>query len=196
MNDNRQEIEIPLRESILLTAARLFIDKGYHGVGMRDIAIQSGASKALLYYHFKNKAELFYAILIDNVTRVGELAALAQGKKLDTHARIFEVFSAIASWPVEQRTMIYMAKQEVRHLPDEIRNTFMREYHDQFIGRVQQILQYGIHKGELRTIDSALLVQMLLGMLSPVLTAENLNPAEVASNLETILDVFFNGIHS
>ena len=114
MNDEKTPNEISLRKSILLTAARLILEKGYHGVGMREIALQSGASKALLYYHFRNKAELFYAIIMDNVQQVGELAVKARQNRQDVRGQIREVFSAIASWPVEQRAMIYIAKQEAR----------------------------------------------------------------------------------
>ena len=194
MNDDKTENEISLRKSILDTAARLILEKGYHGVGMREIALQSGTSKALLYYYFKNKAELFYAIIKDNVQQVGELAFKARENRRDVRGQIREVFSAIASWPVEQRAMIYIAKQEARHLPDEIRQRFLRQYHDQFIGRVQEIFQDGILRGELREMDTSLAVQMLLGILSPVLASEWAKNNEPFSSLESILDVLFNGI--
>ena len=194
MNDEKTENEISLRKSILDTAARLILEKGYHGVGMREIALQSGASKALLYYYFKNKAELFYAIIMDNVQQVGELAAKARINRQDVRGQIMDVFSEIASWPVEQRAMIYIAKQEARHLPDEIRQRFLRQYHDQFIGHVQEIFQDGILRGELRVMETGLAVQMLLGILSPVLASEWSKNNEPHSSLESILDVFFNGI--
>ena len=194
MNDEKTENEISLRKSILDTAARLILEKGYHGVGMREIALQSGASKALLYYYFKNKSELFYAIIKDNVQQVGELAFKARENRQDVRRQIMEVFSAIASWPVEQRAMIYIAKQEARHLPDEIRQRFLHQYHDQFIGHVQEIFQDSILRGELREMDTSLAVQMLLGILSPVLASEWAKNNEPFSSLKSILDVFFNGI--
>ena len=194
MNDEKTPNEISLRKSILLTAARLILEKGYHGVGMREIALQSGASKALLYYHFRNKAELFYAIIMDNVQQVGELAVKARQNRQDVRGQIREVFSAIASWPVEQRAMIYIAKQEAGHLPDEIRQRFLHQYHDQFIGHVQEIFQDSIQRGELREMDPGLAVQMLLGILSPVLASEWSKNKEPLSTLDSILDVFFNGI--
>ena len=55
--------EIGLREQILVTAKSLFIQQGYHGLAMRQISEAVGVSKAALYYHFKDKEELFLAIL-------------------------------------------------------------------------------------------------------------------------------------
>jgi AcrR family transcriptional regulator len=194
MEEKQSEIEPSLQSAILQAAARLFLEKGFHGVGMREIALESGASKALLYYHFQNKAELFYEILRDNVSRVGELAIQAQNQYPTAREQIGAVFSVIASWPIEQRAMIYLAKQEARHLQEEIRFRFMRQYHDLFIGQVQAILREGMKRAELRRIDDGLAVQMLLGMLSPVLSSDWSKSDKISTSLETILDVYFNGI--
>ena len=55
--------ETGVREEILKTAMRMFIEQGYHGLAMRQISEAVGVSKAALYYYFKDKEELFLAIL-------------------------------------------------------------------------------------------------------------------------------------
>ncbi|MBE1554957.1 AcrR family transcriptional regulator [Filibacter limicola] len=47
---------------IVQNARTLFVEKGFQGVSMRSIAKEVGCTHGALYYHFKNKAELFYAI--------------------------------------------------------------------------------------------------------------------------------------
>jgi DNA-binding transcriptional regulator YbjK len=47
-----------LRQQILSTAKILFIQQGYHGLSMRQIAEALGVSKAALYYYFRDKEEL------------------------------------------------------------------------------------------------------------------------------------------
>jgi TetR/AcrR family transcriptional repressor of mexJK operon len=47
------------RELILRAAGELFIAKGYSGVSMEDVLAKIGGSKATLYRHFADKAELF-----------------------------------------------------------------------------------------------------------------------------------------
>ncbi|MBK9209973.1 MAG: helix-turn-helix transcriptional regulator [Anaerolineales bacterium] len=54
--------EVGLREQILDTAKSLFMQQGYHGLAMRQISEAVGVSKAALYYHFKDKEELFLAM--------------------------------------------------------------------------------------------------------------------------------------
>lgn len=51
------------KERILETARDLFVSEGYQHVTMRQIAKSLGYSHGSLYYHFKNKAELFYSLV-------------------------------------------------------------------------------------------------------------------------------------
>lgn len=51
------------RASILDTARTLFIEKGYDNTSMRQVASALNCSHGAIYYHFKNKAELFHAII-------------------------------------------------------------------------------------------------------------------------------------
>ena len=51
------------KEKILETARDLFVSEGYQHVTMRQIAKSLGYSHGALYYHFKNKAELFYSLV-------------------------------------------------------------------------------------------------------------------------------------
>lgn len=47
------------RANILLEARKLFASKGYTATSIEDICSATGYSKGSLYYHFKNKEELF-----------------------------------------------------------------------------------------------------------------------------------------
>ncbi|MFC0214444.1 TetR/AcrR family transcriptional regulator [Paenibacillus chartarius] len=54
------------RERILEEARGLFATHGYRALTMRSIAKSMGYSHGALYYHFKEKAELFYALIRDD----------------------------------------------------------------------------------------------------------------------------------
>src|SRR5512134_943803 len=55
--------DISGREVILDTSTKLFSQHGYNGVSIRDIAQACGMTNAALYYHFRNKEDLFLAML-------------------------------------------------------------------------------------------------------------------------------------
>lgn len=51
------------KEDILLTATRLFSEKGYRNTAMAEVAKLTGVAEGTIFYHFKTKEELFLAIL-------------------------------------------------------------------------------------------------------------------------------------
>jgi AcrR family transcriptional regulator len=61
------------REMIMEAARTLFVQQGYKNVSMRKIAQVLQYSHGALYYHFKNKAELFYAIVEQDFQQLDQL---------------------------------------------------------------------------------------------------------------------------
>ncbi|HEX3175012.1 MAG TPA: TetR/AcrR family transcriptional regulator [Solirubrobacterales bacterium] len=51
------------REQILEAATRVFAKRGYRDASIAEIAAGAGFSKGALYWNFKSKAELFFALL-------------------------------------------------------------------------------------------------------------------------------------
>lgn len=64
------------RDKILLSAKALFSQKGYDGTSVDEIARSAQINKALIYYHFKNKAaikeELFSQTINEALSLIGE----------------------------------------------------------------------------------------------------------------------------
>lgn len=61
--DEKLENENTTKLQIFLTAARLFADKGFNGVSMREISEQSHVSKPTIYYYFGSKEGIFRELL-------------------------------------------------------------------------------------------------------------------------------------
>ena len=51
------------KEAILNIATRLFSEKGFRETPISEISKMTGAAEGTIFYHFKNKEELFLAIL-------------------------------------------------------------------------------------------------------------------------------------
>ncbi|MCO0600184.1 TetR/AcrR family transcriptional regulator, partial [Peribacillus butanolivorans] len=50
-------------EMVLNEARKLFASVGYSKVSMRQLAKTLDCSHGAIYYHFKNKAEIFYSLV-------------------------------------------------------------------------------------------------------------------------------------
>src|SRR5262249_23124729 len=66
------------RDQILAIARRLFVDQGYAGTWIADLARELGTTTAALYYHFPSKADILAELLaepLEAFSRVAEHAA-------------------------------------------------------------------------------------------------------------------------
>lgn len=60
---NTIKIELSSTESTILEAAKkVFINHGFDGTSMQQIANEAGINKSLLHYYFRNKEKLFAAV--------------------------------------------------------------------------------------------------------------------------------------
>ena len=51
------------KERLLLSAKRLFSEKGYYGTSVEEIVRSAGLSKGAFYFHFKSKEEVFKELI-------------------------------------------------------------------------------------------------------------------------------------
>jgi len=84
MSSHKSASQELTKEMIVQQARALFIEKGFQDVSMRSIAKQVGCTHGALYYHFKNKVELFDAIVKVDFSRLNDLLEdTAQGAEED-----------------------------------------------------------------------------------------------------------------
>jgi AcrR family transcriptional regulator len=58
------------KAQILKIASYIFYRDGYEKGSLNAVARKVGISKAAIYYHFKNKEEILYNIIIDDIDRL------------------------------------------------------------------------------------------------------------------------------
>jgi TetR/AcrR family transcriptional regulator len=58
------------REKVIEAAKEVFVNKGYGGARMQEIADLAGINKGLLHYYFKSKENLFRAVIIQAVNLI------------------------------------------------------------------------------------------------------------------------------
>lgn len=66
------------RLAIREAAKRLFLHQGYHQVSMRALAAEAGISTGPLYFHYRNKSDVFFDICMEALSRLnGEVEQAA-----------------------------------------------------------------------------------------------------------------------
>jgi TetR/AcrR family transcriptional repressor of mexJK operon len=69
------------RDDILQTASKLFIENGYQAVSMDQIALAVPVSKPTLYSNFKDKRDLFMAVVAQRCEKTQEAVREVIGKE-------------------------------------------------------------------------------------------------------------------
>jgi AcrR family transcriptional regulator len=183
------------RDQILAHAQRLFMEQGFRGISMRQIAEQVGLTKAALYYHFRDKEELFVAIVERYLHRIAELMDRAAAQGDTCREQLTAIVHAILTQPVEERAILRLASQELSNISPDARGRFLLLYHEKFIGRLAALLEAGMVSGELRRLDARLTTWTLLGMMYPYFhpspsTGFQLGRAEI----DALVSIYFDGL--
>ena len=119
------------REQILDVAARLFAERGFHGVSVGDIGRAVGVSGPALYKHFDSKD----AVLAEMLVAISE-RLLAEGQERVARADgPADALASLVDWHVEfalaQPSLIVVQDRDWQSLPAEARErvrALQREY--------------------------------------------------------------------
>jgi AcrR family transcriptional regulator len=115
------------KAQIAMAAARLFCERGYHGVGVDEIAAAVGISGPAVYRHFPNK----YAVLVHATRELVDAARAAAADALEEpgtpRERLDGVLAALARLAVDRRDVGALYQWEGRYLTPEHRTEFLAE---------------------------------------------------------------------
>ena len=187
-----------------LTAAALglFVEKGYSATRLDEVAARAGVSKGTLYLYFESKEALFKAVIamgIDPVMARGE--ALFEELRHDPVALLGAL---LGGWweqigATELAGIPKLMIAEAHNFPD-----VARFYHEEVISRGRELvagaLELGIERGQIRPVDVASTVQVLMApllMLSVWRTSFavcDVDACRPEKYLPTYFDLFLKGL--
>jgi len=153
------------RAAILKAARTVFAHRGFDGASTREVAEVAGVNNAMIYYHFRDKNELYRSVLADSFTAFDQIW---------DHS----VFSSTAT----VRTKILKYVEEFirfQHANEELRRIMSMEfaacsenykwladnYFSQSYERLANLLKEGVRSGELKKHDPSLVIPSLVGMI-------------------------------
>lgn len=184
-----------MRERILQVAAEHFVQRGYEGASMREIAADCGITKAALYYHFDSKSALLTEVFNDYLEQLGVAIASNPAPQQGAEEHLRAVIRALFAVPQQRRSLMRLAIHDSGHLEPEQRAEFGRAYHDRFLAPLRQIFADGIDSGELRAGDPDFYMKVLLGMLYPFFAPGGpVVDKDGSTEIDSLADVLFIGI--
>ena len=203
---NRTYLRKPLRRAMVIKAAKpIFAKKGFHHTTIEDICKACNIAQGTLYLHFKNKHEIFRALLVDLLDHIQELIkpvypdepeAPSGGKNeyfefiKQKNMRIFEAVN-------KDRDLFRILIREAPGLNSEI-DEILTRITNVMLGQIEAEFILAERLGMVRQVDTRVGASMVLGtMFMVILTSffvENV-PPDVESLAEKVTDLQFFGVH-
>ncbi|MGE5173577.1 MAG: TetR/AcrR family transcriptional regulator [Betaproteobacteria bacterium] len=157
--------ESDTRDEILAAARKVFAQRGLDGTSVREVARAAKVNNAMIYYHFRDKEDLYRAVLSDSFS---SMAAVWND----------EIFKTPA--PVKQKIQKYIEGYiRFQQVNDDLRRIMAMEfagsggnstwicekYFADNYAHLAGIFKDGMRNGELKKFDPSLAVASLIGIV-------------------------------
>lgn len=178
---------------VLLNARDLFVERGYDGVSMQQIAAATGITKAAIYYHFRDKDELFGQVIRRELEQAYRVLSrvLEDEAPIRTHLERMAV-AAFGWFQSDFGRLMGDLKHHVSPARQEAIGCYAVTPQDVVLPRVKRAMA----DGELRAdLDPDLVVSLYFGLLWSQMQQARLADAAPSQELaSTIVDVLLCGI--
>ena len=186
------------RASILEAAKRLFLEQGYQGVSMDQIAAAAGVSKLTVYSHFGDKETLFSAAITAKCQDVLPDELFVRPPEGPLREQLRAIGHAFFALITSEEAI---AMHRMMNTPGTAENALRELFWNAGPRRVQdvfaQFLQARVAQGQLEVDDVALassqFFSLLKGELHPMMACGlclDPGPAEVARHIDATVDFF------
>ena len=157
----REERKAQNRAKLLEAARKVFAEKGYGEATARDIVRETDLATGTFYNYFKDKQDVFVALL-DEMSEQGR--ALARAQRLDpgssVEERVYNAFRVYFEWAVEENDVFEVFRRNagvIAFLPD-------REPFDLGISELLEDMTEWAKAGDIPAVDLEMLAVAGVGI--------------------------------
>ena len=184
------------RDAILDTSTKLFSEYGYKAVSIRDIAQACGMTNAALYYHFKNKEDLFLAMLQRDHEKT--LAALHEAANApgDLRADLQRLVAQYAAITCQRRQSFQTLRRDLSNVEDVRGHKLFADMHASFMRPLEDRLAQAQSAGEIQAGDIRFYARLLHGLIIALTFASKPDKLRKvpAQEVDAAVDVFLKGV--
>ncbi len=198
MPTDSQHTPLPLPDSnyVLDEAERLFLEQGYAGTKLRELASRLKIKPASLYYHAPGGKEELWQMVIDRVLKRHRSQLVSLAQQADPAFR--SQLTTMADWLVSQPpvNMLSLITSQLQTSQSQTSVQLSERIYQAMMEPFVQVLQSAIERGEIRPVATDLVAGALIvsinGLLPLAHTGQLPRPArELAHEL---IDIFLDGL--
>jgi AcrR family transcriptional regulator len=194
-----QDRSVVTINNILDASRRLFIEKQYADVSLREITEVAGVTKGALYHHFATKEDLYLQMIHRCLSEVKETVriSLEQSRGESCRNRLFLSLVSFLNLPSETLASIRSIRRNINIFAEPARTQLVRAYQAALPAQIEALLTDGMAKSEIIPMDARLLSWQHVAVVEVSLhdygRQQLGNPEEMA---DSIVNLFYDGIKS
>ena len=142
-----------LRRAILDAAAALFLEHGYEGLSMRQVAERIGYSATTIYRYYEDKDDLLLAIVHEGFLRFGQQLSKAAQSGADPRERLAALGHAYIEFGLKNPVYYQLMFMKRHDMMFESRTEEKAQMIDSF-GVLQQAVEEAMRAGIIRRGDA------------------------------------------
>lgn len=188
------------RQEIIRAAMEVFAENGFGGSTTREIAENAGISEAMIYSHFRNKEDLYAAIIDEKLQESEPLYYPLDAIRNRDDQRVFAtIVSNYLHRHGEDTTLLRLLLFSALE-GHELASMFVAGPVRKFFEFLADYIGERIDEGAFKAVNPVITSRCLLGMvhyfvlLQKIFGDETLNPIDPAEAIETIVNIFCEGI--
>jgi AcrR family transcriptional regulator len=162
--------ERSMADDILSRAATLFSQRGYHAVGIRDLAEAVGLSTSTLYHYYSTKQGILFAIISRFLAEFTErLVPGLRDRSVPPRRRLERAVTEHIELTVTRSEELLVGSPVLNALSPDQRSSIAsmrRQYRD----AVRDVIAEGAAAGDFRVVDPLLTAMAMLDMLDGIRT--------------------------
>lgn len=156
-----------MRDRILAAAAKAFSQKGYHKTSMDEIAAQANVAKGSLYYHFRNKSELYRQVAEDGMQALRGQVLQALELPLPMEGRVAAVIDCVSSMCIDEPELFHIILSESPEGIDPEAWRQVQQARASLMEFIAKLLQEGYeYERIIRPLDFTLAAHALIGFVN------------------------------
>lgn len=153
------------RSTIRQEASRLFAERGYSAVSMRELADAVGMRQSGFYNHFKSKQALLVDLMANHMEVLLEVLEDVMDGVTGPVARLDAFVRHHVSYHLDYPEDVFLAYMEIRSLEADGRARIIA-LRDRYEAVLRRILKDGVDVGVFQIADVAVHARLLLSMLT------------------------------
>jgi AcrR family transcriptional regulator len=192
----RAEHSSDTRTALIAAARRLFAVQGYDGTGTEQIVADARVTRGALYHHFRDKADLFRAVMAEAAGSVAQ-RLIDEQLASESPSPLAEIRNGVAAFldvcmdgDFQRIVLVDGPRVLGSDAWEELVDRYGRGILEEWLNRCMQA-------GELAAVPVRALARLLIAMLTEasLAIARSAEPAQTRAELGVVLDRLITGLH-